>query len=130
MKAFRPVVIAMLALVAAASPSVAQGTSWKGEEVLPVKSAKEIRIGDTINGRDVYFPYDPVALAAVVRDEKEGWLRLYDGHREGWVDKADFVLVRDAPAYFHRRVVANPSDRWARYMRAVGWLRKGEPDMA
>jgi hypothetical protein len=32
-----------------------------------------------------------------VSDEREGWLRIFDGYRDGWADKADFVLERDAP---------------------------------
>src|SRR5262249_2928161 len=41
-----------------------------------------------------------------------------------------FVLARDAPAYFHHRVLANPKDSWALHMRGLGWLEKREWDNA
>ena len=62
-----------------------------------------------------------------VRDDREGWLRLSDGEREGWVDKADFILSRDGPAYFQLRVVAaNPKGQYALYTRDGALIVKGE----
>jgi hypothetical protein len=75
------------------------------------KPPKEIKFGDVVQGRQVYFPYSGT-MPIKVREDREGVLRIHDNRREGWVDKADFVVVRDAPAYFHRRVQANPKDSW------------------
>jgi tetratricopeptide (TPR) repeat protein len=103
--------------------------SWVGELVMNTKSHKEIKFGDIVHGKQVYFPFSG-NMPIKVRDDREGRLRIHDGHWEGWVDKADFVLVRDAPAYFSRRIQANPKDTWALLMRGEGWRQKGEPDNA
>jgi tetratricopeptide (TPR) repeat protein len=110
------------------STACAQG-SWIGESVLPTKPSKEIRFRAVVQRQQIFFPFSgrwPIK----VRDDREGWLRIYDGHREGWADKADFVLVRDAPAHFGRRVQANPKDTFALLMRGAAWSQKGEPDTA
>src|SRR5262245_27392848 len=83
-----------------------------GELVTPIKSDKEIVFGDVINGKQVYFAFKTVHPIKV-RDDREGWLRVSNGEREGWVDKADFILSRDGPAYFRGRVLANPKDEFA-----------------
>ena len=111
------------------SSTSAQEKSWVGESVLPTKPANDIRFGDLVDGKHVYFLFSGL-MPFKVRADRDGWLRIHDGHREGWADKADFVLVRDAPAYFHRRVQANPKDTWALSMRGQGWLQIGEPDNA
>jgi hypothetical protein len=91
--------------------------------------AKEITFGDNADGKQVNFPFSGL-MPITVRDDREGWIRIHDGKREGWADKSQFVLVRDALAYFHRRIQANPKDTLALYMRGVGWVQKGEPDNA
>jgi lipoprotein NlpI len=116
-------------LAASGAPAGAQEESWKGENVLPTKPAKDISFGDNTDGKQVYFPFSG-RWPITVRDDRDGWIRIHDGVREGWADKSQFVLVRDAPAYFHRRVQADPKDTWALSMRGAGWLQKGEPDNA
>jgi tetratricopeptide (TPR) repeat protein len=96
---------------------------------MAVKYPKDIQFGDRIAGKQIYFPLAMVKLYQV-RADSQGRLRIHDGNREGWVDKADFVLARDAAAYFHRRVQANPKDAWALAKRGTDWLDKGEPDKA
>ncbi len=118
-----------IAVLVASSPAGGQERSWKGEPVMPTKRAKEITFGDYVDGKQVYFQFANL-VRFIVRDDREGWIRIHDGWHEGWADKSQFVLVRDAPAYFHRRVQANPKDTWALFMRGVGWLEKGEPDNA
>ncbi|HWY86048.1 MAG TPA: tetratricopeptide repeat protein [Gemmataceae bacterium] len=115
---------------------VFQGTStafaqaaWIGESVVYTKPSRDVKFGDVVEGKQVYFPFSGI-MPIKVRDDREGWLRIFDGDREGWVPKADFVLVRDAPAYFNRRVHADPRDTFALYMRGEGWLRNGELDFA
>jgi predicted Zn-dependent protease len=122
----------MLMVVAGIAGMAGEATaqeSWVGQSVLYTKPSKEIKFGDVVQGKQVYYPISKIAKM-LVQEDREGWLRIHDGHREGWVDKGDFVLVRDAPAYFHRRVQANPKDTYALAMRGVGWLEKGEPDNA
>src|SRR5260221_14233162 len=102
--------------------------SWLRKTVLPTKPSEVIRFGDWVDGKQVYFPLKTVDLS--VREVRDGWVRIHDGIREGWVDKSDVILMDDGPAYFHRRVQANPKDSWALFMRGVGWLKKGNPDNA
>src|SRR5262245_28659559 len=80
----------------AATRAAGQDKTWVGESVLPKKPTKHAG----------YLPNK-------VRDEHEGWLHIHDGRDLRWVDKANFVLVRDAPTYFHQLVQANPKDAWA-----------------
>jgi tetratricopeptide (TPR) repeat protein len=131
MKAHGVLAIAVLtaAGLGAGTPLAAREKSWVGELVMPTKPPKDVKFGDMIDGQQVYFTYSGV-IPIKVRDERAGRLRIHDGRREGWADKADFVLVRDAPAYFDRRVQANPNDRWALYGRASAWLYRGELDRA
>jgi tetratricopeptide (TPR) repeat protein len=125
----RLVFLALAAWLAAGLASnAAEDNPWVGETVLPKKPNNDIKFGDRVGDRQVYFPL--ASLSLQVRDERDGWLRIHDGHREGWAEKDDFVLGRDAPAYFHRRVQANPKDTWALFMRGAGWLEKKEPDNA
>lgn len=106
-----------------------QDKPWVGENVLPTKPAKDIKFGDRVGDRQVYFPFSG-RWPFKVREEKDGWLRIHDGRREGWVDKADFVLARESFAYFDGRVQANAKDEFALRMRGAYWLEKKEPDKA
>jgi tetratricopeptide (TPR) repeat protein len=121
--------VVWIATLGAAVSAAGQDTSWKGKSVVYTKPHKEIEFGDVVGGKQVYFPFSG-DLPITVSDDREGWIRIHDGHREGWVDKADFVLADEAPAYFHRRVQANPKDAFALYKRGLGCLCKGEYDNA
>jgi tetratricopeptide (TPR) repeat protein len=103
--------------------------SWKGQKVVGKKPAEDIKFGDWIDGKEVYFPFEG-HYPITVRDDKDGWLRLFDGHKEGWAVKDDFVLSRDAPAYFTDRIRANPNDDFAYQMRGHGWYDRGDYDNA
>ena len=61
------------------------------------KPAKEIEFGDRLDDEQVYFPFSGI-LPIEVREDRDGWLRIHDGHNEGWADKDDFILATDAPA--------------------------------
>jgi tetratricopeptide (TPR) repeat protein len=107
----------------------AQEKSWVGESVLHTRPAKDIRFVDRVDDKEVAYPFSGI-WPFLVRDDREGWLRLHDRRHEGWVDKADFVLAREALPYFTRRVEANPKDIFALTMRGGAWLDKKEPDKA
>ena len=126
--AFRLALITVISF-AAASGAVDQEKSWVGERVQNTKPSEEIHLGDRVGDKQVSFPFSGI-MPITVREDREGRLRIHDGHREGWVDKANFVLVHDAPAYFQHRIQANPNDTWALYMRGSGLRQKGEPDNA
>ena len=108
---------------------IARDQSWKGQMVMYTKDPKDIKFGDRVDGKQIYFPFSG-AIPTQVRDEREGWLRIYDGQQEGWADKADFVLARDAPAFFHKLVQDDPNNFPALFMRGMGWHLKGEYDNA
>ena len=124
------VFLALVTIAGAAPTAVAEDKkSWTGESVMHTKPAKEIKFGDRLDDKQVYFPFTGI-LPIKVRDDRDGRLRIHDGHHEGWADKDDFILANDAPAYFHRRVQADPKDTWALWMRGIGWQEKGEFDRA
>lgn len=107
----------------------AQEKSWIGESVLHTKPPKDIRFGDRVGDKEVAYPFSGI-WPFQVRGEKDGWLRIHDRRHEGWVDKADFVLAREAIAYFSRRLEANPKDSFALRMRGAAYLDKKELDKA
>jgi tetratricopeptide (TPR) repeat protein len=125
--------ITMLVLVAGTRAVGTQpsdgNASWVSQRVLPTKSPEEIKFWNHVEGKNVNAPFDS-AGPLKVRDDRDGKLRVHNGRREGWVNKADFVLVRDAIERFSPRVQTNAGDTWARYMRAMAWLEKHELDKA
>ena len=129
MKALLRIALLVALTVAVALSAGAQEKSWVGELVQYTKPSASIRFGDRVGDKRVDFPFSGI-MPIKVRAERDGQMRIHDGIREGWVDKADFVLVRDAAAYFERRVRANPKDAFALYMRGVGLFQKGELDNA
>jgi tetratricopeptide (TPR) repeat protein len=123
------ILVVTAALGSASSTAAAEQKSWKGERVLPTKPDKDIKIADRLDGEQVTYRFSG-RMPVEVRDDRGGWLLIHDGRREGWVKKQDFVPVRDAPAYFQRRVQASSKDTWALYMRGASWLEQGQPDKA
>jgi tetratricopeptide (TPR) repeat protein len=105
---------------------------WPADtKVLPKKRPGEIRFGDRDRtGKEVFFELSGIMPMLVRKDPGDGWIRIHDGHREGWVRKDDLVTREDAPAYWDKAVKANPKDTWALYMRGNGWWQQGEPDRA
>jgi tetratricopeptide (TPR) repeat protein len=112
-----------------ATQTPAQPVSWVGASVIGKKPPEEMQFGDLVNCKQVYFPFSGL-WPITVTDDREGRLRIHDGRRDGWANKADFILARDAAAYFNGRVQANPKDFWALFMRAAGWHQKGQYDNA
>jgi tetratricopeptide (TPR) repeat protein len=103
--------------------------SWKGEKVIGKKPPKEITFGDTLNGKQVDFEFQGI-YPITVREDRGDALRIFDGHKEGWVKKDDFVLSRDATTYFTDRLRTDPNDGYALFWRGSGWLDRGELDNA
>lgn len=66
-----------------------------------------------MNDKYEWYPFRGV-YPITVRGEKEGWLRVFDGHREAWANKDDFVQSRDAPAHVTDRIRANAKSAAAR----------------
>lgn len=102
---------------------------WTGKSVLPKKRQSEIRIGDWKDGKQVFWKAHNL-LNCTVREDRDGFLRVYDGHREGWVSKADFATAEDAVVFWDKAVKANAKDSYALNMRGACWMEIGEYDNA
>jgi tetratricopeptide (TPR) repeat protein len=103
--------------------------NWKGEKVVGKKWPKDIKFGDIVDGKQVYFEFRGI-YPITVREDRDGWLRIFDGHKEGWADKDDFLLSRDATAYFTTRINANAQDEFAWFHRGTAWRDRGEHENA
>ena len=107
----------------------AEEVSWAGENVLPTRANKEITLICQDGDKQVAFPLSDTSPFRI-REDKNGQVRIFDGRHEGWSDKSNFVLPRDAIDYFTRRIHANPKDAFALSMRADAWSEKKEYDKA
>jgi tetratricopeptide (TPR) repeat protein len=124
--------VAVLAVLSPAGVRAADpknDNNWTGKLVIGKKPDDKISFGDRVDGKQVSFRFEGL-YPIKVREDRDGWLRIFDGHREGWGDKDDFVLSRDAASYFTDRINANPKDAWAWGMRAISWNDRGEYDNA
>ena len=109
--------------------TAAEDGSWTGENVLPTHPSKEITLAGIGGNKPQNYPLSgPWPFR--VREEKNGRLRIFDGTHEGWADKSNFVLPRDAVEYFTRRLATKPSDTFALSMRAGAWQEQKEYDRA
>jgi hypothetical protein len=120
------ILVGALMIFAGVSERAVAQESWLGQLVVPIKKDKDIQFGDVINGKQVYFPFKTVSPIKV-RADREGWIRISNGEREGWADKADFILSREVHATFQLNVlVASPKGEYALYTRDGALLVKGE----
>lgn len=121
------VVIAVVATYPA--HAVVAQESWVGKSVLHNKPTSQVKFGDRIGDKEVTYQFSGI-WPFVVRDERDGWLRIHDRRNEGWVDKNDFVLQSEAVEYFTRKLQDNPKDTFSLNMRAGGWHDRKEYDKA
>lgn len=97
-----------------------------GTRALPKIDSDKIQFGDRdAYGKQTYFKIAGLGVT-VIQDNGDGWVRVRDRSREGWVSKDDFVTAADAPIFFDKAVKANPKDTWTLNMRGAGWDEKGE----
>src|SRR5262249_2238610 len=126
---FAIVLAAVSLLLGKSLSAVAEENSWTGENALPTKPVKDIVFHVQTEGAIVSFPLSDLWLFHV-RQDRKGQLRMHDGHDEGWVNKADFVLAKEAPAFFDKRLAANPKDIFALHMHGLGCVELREWDKA
>jgi tetratricopeptide (TPR) repeat protein len=119
----------LLVMLAAAQFTFAQEKSWVGEWVYPTRPAREIKLRITAKGKETSVPFSGT-IPIKVQGDLGGSIRIYDSYREGLADKTDFVLGKDAPDYFDRRVKADPKDWYALLMRGYGLLHHRDYDGA
>ncbi|QDU22792.1 tetratricopeptide repeat protein [Urbifossiella limnaea] len=121
--------IAVLVLIGGVAAAQDRPADWEGELVVGKKYAKDITFGKWVNDKYEQYTFRGMYLIQV-REDKNGWIRVFDGHREAWAKKDEFVLSKDAPAYFTDRIRADPKDTFALWRRGIGWVDRGEYDHA
>ena len=102
-RVLKPIVVATAVLIGVSPCAAGQDQSWVGEVILFTKPRKEVRFQDRLEGEPTSWPFSS-HTAIKVRAEREGWLHVRGGDQEGWVKKANFVLLRVATDYFSRRL--------------------------
>jgi tetratricopeptide (TPR) repeat protein len=101
--------------------------SWVGEKVMQKKT--KVTFGDREGDKQIDFALEWRVFP--VLEERAGRLRLRGNNgREGWADKADFVLLRDAPAHYTDMIRKDESNSWAWIQRGVAWREKVKLDNA
>lgn len=120
--------ISILTLTIMSSGALAQ-EGWVGKTILIKKDG--IKIGYTDDsGRQVYSG-ELTWPRYTVTGDKGGWLQVTNEQGvSGWFDKADAVLLDDAPAYFSDLIRNDPNDDSAYYMRAVAHGLQNKSDLA
>lgn len=115
----------------APAPKVDPKTLWAaGAKVLAKKSASQVPFGDRDEkGRATFFTLTGLSFV-VVRDNGDGWVRVRDRYREGWVSKDDLLAKADAVAHFDALLKAEPQNSWALFMRAASNNENGKHDAA
>jgi tetratricopeptide (TPR) repeat protein len=108
-------------------PTCGAAESWVGQKVMQRKVTVKppARDGD----KEPYFMLNGAVFP--VLKEKDGRLRVRNNDgKEGWADKKDFVLLRDAPAYCTGLIRKNEGDAWVWTMLGVARYEKGEREKA
>lgn len=91
----------------------------EGDKAILKRANSQIQFGDrTADGRITFYTLVGTTVT-VRRDNGDGWVRVHDSRKEGWVGKDDLVLLKDAVAHFDTAVRANPRDSWSLFMRAA-----------
>jgi tetratricopeptide (TPR) repeat protein len=108
-------------------PKAGAEESWVGLKVMNTRP--KVRLSERVGDKEVHF--DLTGSLLPVLKEQDGRLRVRDYlGKEGWADKANFVRVPDAPAFFTDLIRKDEKNAWAWTMRAAAWALNGEPDQA
>jgi tetratricopeptide (TPR) repeat protein len=107
---------------------------WANQLVIPKKPMNEIRFGDWVEGKQVYVTPVDLLLCTVIED-REGFLRVHDSGAEGagiegWVLKQDFLLKKDAPAYWAEVRKSKPTDPFSIFMHGFVDRNRGDDSIA
>ncbi|AWM40851.1 lipoprotein NlpI [Gemmata obscuriglobus] len=115
----------------APAPKIDPAKLWAaGAKVLAKRSANQVQFGDRDEkGRSTFFTLTGISFV-VVRDNGDGWVRVRDRYREGWVVKDDLVPKEAAVAHFDALLKADPQNSWALFMRAASNNENGKHDAA
>ena len=101
-----PAAFLSLAISAVAARADDANASWVGKTIIVKKDG--IKIGYTeANGRRVDVATLREKDYTVLKDES-GWIVVRDRGGDGWLDKADAVLLDEAPAFFTEKIPPIP----------------------
>jgi tetratricopeptide (TPR) repeat protein len=109
------------------APPAPADESWVGLKVMNTRP--KVRLTGRAGDKAVEF--DLTGSLLPVLEDRDGRLRVRDYlGKEGWAEKANFVRVPDAPAFFTDVIRRDPKDAWAWSMRGAAWALNGNPDHA
>jgi len=94
-------------------------SSWVGKKVMPARPGQDITVNPHADDQGAAFSFSNYLGPFTVRGEHDDRIRIFDGHREGWTYKSDFVLLR-----------VEPTDALALYKRGLTWYDKKQYDRA
>jgi len=113
----RPLTLAV-SLALLLIPKARADESWVGLKVMTAKP--KVQLSERVGDKNISFELTG-SLHPVLK-EQDGRLRVRDYlGREGWADKANFVRLTDAPAFFTDVIRNDPTSVWAWTMRANAW---------
>ncbi len=108
-------------------PKLRADEPWVGAKVMNTRP--KVLLTECVGGEGISFELTGSLLP--VLEEQRGRLRVRDYlGKEGWADKANFVRVADAPAFFTDVIRKDPRNVWGWTMRANAWALNGENDKA
>src|SRR5262245_14271170 len=116
----------MFVVLAAGTIATAEDT-WAGKRVMPKKTSAQIVFNAKIDNSGKAFKLADYAVLDV-REHEEGQIRIFDGYHAGWSPKADFVLIKDAPAYWTARLKTNPRSPDFLRMRGIALVENRQYD--
>src|SRR5207302_562334 len=85
--------------------------SWAGQRIMTKKTGTTIGYTGPF-GRLVYVA-DLTDMVYTVLKDQEGWLDVRHRGVEGWLEKEQVILLKDAISYFSQRIRANDRDALA-----------------
>jgi hypothetical protein len=106
-----------------------KASDWTGQTIIAKKPLKFVAARDASDMVKVHYGLREL-YPIHVHEDRAGWLRISDANGEVWVNKNDFILSQDAPAYFTERIKDNPTDVRAWRLRAMSRIDLREYDEA
>src|SRR5262245_48383428 len=126
MCAYRQAVAGMVLALGLATAAPAPNPSWTGKVAL-IKNAGLTLVDDPKKGQ----PQNVAVLSLIsytVLADRDGWLKLREHNVEGWVRKADMVLLEDAAAHYTKLIREKPNDASLYNSRAAAARLRGMAD--
>jgi tetratricopeptide (TPR) repeat protein len=123
----RHAILLCVVILCVGSVLAAEKESWVGKQVI-LKATPWLHELDKEGKRKRIRKTERIDF--IVRKDEEGWLLIWDGDREGWIEKTEALLIQDAPAYFTSQIRANPQSAQAYHHRASAWRLKGDLEKA